>query len=72
MFRNTALDPVAEAGIYKKINEIAGDKTAVYINSPLFSCRGCDKIIVFHGSAVIRQGSQAGNQSKSSRYLISP
>lgn len=39
MFRNTALDPVAEAGIYKKINEIAGDKTAVYINSPLFSCK---------------------------------
>lgn len=48
-----ALDPIAEAQIYAKFNEIAGDKTAVYISHRLSSCRFCDDIAVFdHGSIV--------------------
>lgn len=34
-----ALDPIAEAEIYEKFNEIAGDKTAVYISHCLSSCK---------------------------------
>ena len=34
-----ALDPIAEAEIYEKFNEIAGDKTAVYISHRLSSCK---------------------------------
>ena len=34
-----ALDPVAEAEIYTKFNEITGDKTAIYISHRLFSCK---------------------------------
>ena len=34
-----ALDPIAEAEIYEKSNEIAGDKTAVYISHRLSSCK---------------------------------
>lgn len=52
-----ALDPVAEAEIYSKFNEIAGDKTAIYISHRLSSCRFCDEIAVFHEGAVIQQGS---------------
>lgn len=42
-----ALDPVAEAEIYAKFNEIAGDKTAIYISHRLSSCKFCDEIAVF-------------------------
>ncbi len=51
-----ALDPIAEAEIYSKFNEIAGDKTAIYISHRLSSCKFCDEIAVFHEGAVIQQG----------------
>lgn len=51
-----ALDPVAEAEIYSKFNDIVGDKTAVYISHRLSSCKFCDEIAVFHEGAVIQKG----------------
>ena len=51
-----ALDPVAEAEIYSKFNDIAGDKTAIYISHRLSSCKFCDEIAVFDKGAVIQQG----------------
>lgn len=52
-----ALDPIAEAEIYEKFNEIAGDKTAIYISHRLSTCKFCDEIAVFHDGQVIQQGS---------------
>lgn len=54
-----ALDPMAEAEIYSKFDEIAGDKTAIYISHRLSSCKFCDEIVVFHEGAVIQQGTHA-------------
>lgn len=54
-----ALDPIAEAEIYAKFNDIAGDKTAIYISHRLSSCKFCDEIAVFHEGAVIQQGTHA-------------
>lgn len=51
-----ALDPIAEAEIYSKFNDIAGDKTAIYISHRLSSCKFCDEIAVFHEGEVIQQG----------------
>ena len=51
-----ALDPIAEAEIYSKFNDIAGDKTAIYISHRLSSCKFCDEIAVFHEGSVIQQG----------------
>ena len=51
-----ALDPMAEAEIYSKFNDIAGDKTAIYISHRLSSCKFCDEIAVFHEGVVIQQG----------------
>lgn len=51
-----ALDPIAEVEIYSKFDEIAGDKTAIYISQRLSSCKFCDEILVFHKGAVIQQG----------------
>lgn len=52
-----ALDPVAEAEIYSKFNEIIEDKTAIYISHRLSSCKFCDEILVFDKGTVVQQGS---------------
>ena len=51
-----ALDPIAEAEIYSKFNDIYGDKTAIYISHRLSSCKFCDEIAVFHEGGVVQQG----------------
>lgn len=52
-----ALDPVSEYEIYSKFNEIAGDRTAIYISHRLASCRFCDKIAVFDSGKIVQTGS---------------
>lgn len=51
-----ALDPIAEAEIYAKFDEIVGNKTAIYISHRLSSCRFCDKIAVFHEGRIVQTG----------------
>ncbi len=52
-----SLDPLAEAEIYTKFNEIVTDKTAVYISHRLSSCKFCDKIVVFDKGKIVETGS---------------
>ncbi len=52
-----ALDPIAEAEVYTKFNELIGDKTAIYISHRLSSCKFCDEIAVFEEGAVVQRGS---------------
>jgi len=51
-----ALDPIAEFEVYSKMNEIAGEKTAVFISHRLSSCRFCNNIAVFHEGELIQRG----------------
>ena len=51
-----ALDPVAEAEIYQRFNDIVGNKTAIYISHRLSSCKFCDEIAVFDQGQVVQQG----------------
>ncbi|MCC8150772.1 MAG: ABC transporter ATP-binding protein/permease [Lachnospiraceae bacterium] len=50
-----ALDPIAEAEIYSKFDEIVTDKTAVYISHRLSSCKFCDEIVVFDNGRIVQQ-----------------
>ena len=52
-----ALDPLAEFDVYNRMNEIVGDKTAVFISHRLSSCRFCQNIAVFDKGQVIERGS---------------
>ena len=52
-----ALDPIAEAEIYKQLDRIADHRTAVYISHRLSSCRFCDRILVFDHGQIIQTGS---------------
>ena len=54
-----ALDPIAEAEIYSRFDDIAGDRTAVYISHRLSSCKFCDEIAVFDGGQVVQIGNHA-------------
>ena len=60
-----ALDPMAEAEIYAKFNEISGDKTAIYISHRLSSCKFCDEILVFDRGSIIQQGTHEALLSQS-------
>lgn len=51
-----ALDPIAEAELYKSFNQFVGTRTAVYISHRLSSCRFCDKILVFDGGRAVQTG----------------
>ena len=51
-----ALDPVAEAEVYSKFDEIAEDRTTVFISHRLSSCRFCDEIAVFSDGSIIQNG----------------
>lgn len=51
-----ALDPIAEAEVYARFQEIAGNRTAVYISHRLSSCKFCDEILVFHRGRILQQG----------------
>ncbi|MDE7300344.1 MAG: ABC transporter ATP-binding protein/permease [Lachnospiraceae bacterium] len=52
-----ALDPVSEYEVYSKFNELAGEKTAIYISHRLASCRFCDSIAVFDKGSIVQRGS---------------
>ncbi len=54
-----ALDPEAEAEVYRDFGRIAGDRTALYISHRLSSCRFCDEIAVFDGGRLVERGSHA-------------
>lgn len=51
-----ALDPLAEADVYARFNDIVTDKTAVFISHRLSSCRFCDNIVVFDNGMLVQVG----------------
>ncbi len=51
-----ALDPVAEADIYQRMNQFTRDKGAIYISHRLSSCHFCDRILVFEKGRIVEQG----------------
>ena len=64
-----SLDPIAEAEIYQQLNQIVGDKTAIFISHRLSSCRFADRIVVFDKGKIIEQGRHdILVQEKSSKY----
>ncbi len=51
-----ALDPVAEAEVYQRMNRFVKDKGAIYISHRLSSCHFCDRILVFEEGRVVENG----------------
>ena len=51
-----SLDPLAEAAVYENFNEIAKDRTTVFISHRLSSCRFCGRILVFDRGRITQDG----------------
>ena len=51
-----ALDPIAEAEVYTRFDEITTGKTAVYISHRMASCRFCDRVVVMDGGRLVQEG----------------
>ena len=64
-----SLDPIAEAEIYEQLNQIVGNKTAIFISHRLSSCRFADRIVVFDRGKIIEHGAHhVLVQEKDSKY----
>ena len=63
-----ALDPISEAEVYSRFNEISGIKTAIYISHRLSSCRFCNNILVFDRGNIVQQGSHEELVTKNGKY----
>lgn len=51
-----ALDPIAEAEIYKQFSQMTAGKTVVYISHRMSSCKFCDRIIVLDHGRIAEDG----------------
>ena len=51
-----ALDPIAEAEIYKQFSQMISGKTAVYISHRMSSCKFCDRIVVLDHGRIAEDG----------------
>ena len=52
-----ALDPLAEAEVYARFDEMTEGKTSTYISHRMSSCRFCDDIMVFDDGRIAERGS---------------
>lgn len=51
-----ALDPISEAEIYERFDEMMDDKTSIYISHRMSSCRFCNEIMVFENGEICERG----------------
>lgn len=51
-----ALDPISEAEIYEKFNDMVCDKMSLLISHRLSSCKFCDRILVFEQGKIVEDG----------------
>lgn len=63
-----ALDAIAQYNIYKKFNEMVGEKTAIYISHRLSSTKFCDVIAFFEDGEIKEYGTHEELLSKNGRY----
>lgn len=64
-----ALDPLAEAEIYYRFNQVIGKKLTIFISHRLSSCRFADKIVVLDGQNIVEMGTHEQlMKNKNGRY----
>ncbi|MGE6313517.1 ABC transporter ATP-binding protein [Bacillus cereus] len=65
---SSALDPFAEIELFQKLNEIVGDKTAIFISHRMFAAKYADRIFVMKDGSIIEQGSHSELMNIDSEY----
>lgn len=63
-----ALDPIAEADMYQKYNEMTTGKSSVYISHRLASTRFCDRIILIENGRICEEGTHSQLLDQGGKY----
>ena len=63
-----ALDPIAEADMYQKYNEMTVGKSSVYISHRIASTRFCDRIVLIENGKLSEQGTHDELLNAGGRY----
>ena len=63
-----ALDPLAEADMYRKYHEMTRGKSSVYISHRLASTRFCDRIILLDGGSICEEGTHQSLLAAGGKY----
>lgn len=63
-----ALDPLAEADMYRKYHEMTRGKSSVYISHRLASTRFCDRIILLDGGSICEEGTHQSLLEAEGKY----
>ncbi len=63
-----ALDPIAEADMYRKYNDMTRGRTSVYISHRLASTRFCDRVLLLDGAVIAEEGTHEELMQKGGKY----
>lgn len=63
-----ALDPISERQFYDKYNEIANEKTSVFISHRLASTQFCDRVILLDSGKIVEEGTHSELMAAEGRY----
>lgn len=66
----SALDPLAEYDLFSKLNEIAENKTAIFISHRLSSTKFCNRIIVLENGQIVECGSHKELMQENGIYSV--
>ena len=64
----SALDPIAESRIYEEYNQMAANKTAVFISHRLASTKFCDRILFLDAGQIVEEGTHDELMTKGGKY----